>query len=135
MKLDSIFLIDDDHISNFNNEQFLKKLDIANDIFVKSNGKEALSHLEEAIEGDNTSRNLIIVDLMMPIIDGFQFIRKFQLLANSYADNYKIAVLTQYDSNFNVARIQRMGDFPVVSKPLTKEKLNKVLHSLGILAE
>ena len=135
MKLDSIFLMDDDRISNYNNEQFLKKLDVANDIIVKNNGRDALSHLEEVIEEDNSSRHLIIVDLMMPIIDGFQFIRKFQLLENSDSRNYKIAVLTQYDSNFNVSRIQRMGDYPVVSKPLTKEKFNTILKSVGILSE
>jgi len=67
--MNKILLIDDDAPTNFFNQYILKKHTINCEIVVKTNGLEALEYLETEALPD-----LILLDINMPIMNGFEFL-------------------------------------------------------------
>jgi len=77
------------------------------------NGQEALDRLKE------TKPNLIISDVMMPVMDGFEF------LENMKSDNLcaKIPVIMLSSASSVIRTAKEMGIEDFLSKPIDKELL------------
>jgi len=74
-EIESILLIDNGDIDNFINHKILESYGVTTILSFK-NANTALSFLTET----NIKFQFIIVDLYLPIMDGFQFIDKFNEL-------------------------------------------------------
>ena len=75
----SILVIDDDEISNLITQNVLKDIiEESRTKFFKS-GLEALNFLE-SIASTYVSPELILLDIDMPLLDGFEFIEKIKQL-------------------------------------------------------
>src|SRR5438874_6188 len=96
-KLKCILLIDDDEITNFINKDLLTGMDIASHIQICENGKEAIDYLEEAYAGSNPdfpAPDIIFLDLNMPVMDGFEFLKQYQELFSEEHHCKAIIMLT-----------------------------------------
>lgn len=126
-KLDCILLVDDDNINNFINERLLKKLHIANKIQVAVNGEEALDIIKDyCSKNGNCCPEMILLDINMPVMNGFEFIESFQKLKFHNKDKVCITVLTSSSNSKDIAKIKSLGNFPYINKPLTEQKLRDV---------
>ncbi|MFL5728737.1 MAG: response regulator, partial [Cytophagaceae bacterium] len=67
IKLNSVLLVDDDVINNFINARLIKKAEMAQDLHISTNGKEAISHLTEKLEKNELCPELILLDINMPV--------------------------------------------------------------------
>lgn len=121
----SIILVDDDRITNFLHERLLKKMNVTEEIVVLNNGREALIYLEEVCKRGAICPSLILLDLNMPIIDGFEFLKQFKLSA--LYRNIKIVVVTTSNSERDINKIKTLGEFNLINKPLTEEKLKAII--------
>lgn len=74
----SILLVDDDSIFNFINTQLLNNIGFTENIHAASNGKEALDLINSCLSGTEPLPDIIFLDLIMPIVDGFAFIEAFK---------------------------------------------------------
>jgi CheY-like chemotaxis protein len=78
-------------------------------------------------------RRLILLDLMMPGLDGANFIRLFEALPRHIRDDYRIVILT---SSLNATDLERLRKRPdvemVIKKPLTNEKFRSLLGQFNI---
>lgn len=126
MKLDCILLVDDDPISIFINKRLLAKLNVSKKIVERKNGQEAFQFLEEYCN-KNKGTLLVLLDLMMPVIDGYEFIKTFHESDFENKENVKIKVLTDFVSDLHQERINDIYEYPIVPKPLTVEKLEHIL--------
>ena len=100
-------------------------------------GREvAADGFEAGIKVMQFKPDLIILDLFMPLMDGFQVCRK--LKNDPTMSDIKVLILTGYDTKENRDRIKKSGADSLLSKPvkkktllwrveelLTKNKLNK----------
>lgn len=89
----SIMLVDDDSISNFITETRLRT--IRKDFRFREfpNGQKLLEFYSSEWENeDEFFPALLILDINMPIMDGFEFLEKFQLLPNS--DRTEVVMLS-----------------------------------------
>lgn len=72
--LKRVLLVDDDDITNFFNQHLISKLGIAEEITVVLNGQEAIDFLTTQEGGVFPSPDLVLLDINMPIMDGYQFL-------------------------------------------------------------
>jgi response regulator of citrate/malate metabolism len=127
-KINCVLLIEDDHVTNFLNNRIIKGLRISEKINLAHNGKEALNFVKNfALMNLNTGPELILVDLNMPVSDGFEFIYGFKELQLSNSDKIKIIVLTTSDHEEDIGKIIRDKNIGYINKPLTEDKLLSVL--------
>src|SRR4051812_37822594 len=93
-KLNCILLIDDDSITNFINERLIKKLNVTNDVKITMNGEEGIHYVQNLCEKNELCPELILLDINMPVMNGFEFIQAFEKLNIKNKDKVKIIILT-----------------------------------------
>lgn len=75
--------------------------------------------------------SIILLDIMMPVMDGFEVIRKVRENP-AYAD-IKIVVLSALNSNEDILKAYTLGAQDFITKPIVLDKLtNSVAKQLGI---
>ena len=80
-----------------------------------ANGQQALDAV------DREKPDLILLDLMMPGIDGFEVIRR--LRANPNTADIKIVILSALNSNEDIVKGFNVGANAFIMKPIIMEKL------------
>jgi DNA-binding response OmpR family regulator len=86
---------------------------------------------EEAIETIVEHRpDLILLDIMLPIIDGFEVCQRVR--ENPAWDNVRIVLITAMGSDTNVAKGLSLGADAYITKPFSNlEVITKVKELLG----
>lgn len=118
-KLGNILLVDDDAGVNFINSMLIQAIDITDSIEITINGKEAINYLTgkdkyEGNEAKNTQPELILLDINMPIMDGWEFIEEYQKLQNSKS------IVVMLTTSLNPADRKRAGNISAISEFITK---------------
>ena len=125
-KLSNILLVDDDTTNNFLNELLLKRLEVAERITVAENGNQALDLLAESPEPGDPA--LILLDVNMPGLNGIQFLEAYQQLPEARHKATVIIMLTTTMDARDLGRLEELHIAGLVSKPLTKEKVDNILQ-------
>ena len=115
-KLKSVILIDNEELDNFVNRKILENYGVTKIITFKK-AIQALFYLQ----GTSHNYQLIIVDIYMPLIDGFEFIDKFYEL-NLDKKHGKICVLSASINPMDIER-SNLRQIQFIDKPLTIDKL------------
>ncbi len=76
-KLKIACIIDDDPIFIFGLKKVMNSVDFAEEILVYKNGEDALENLIAIKNDKETLPEVILLDLNMPIMDGWQFLDEF----------------------------------------------------------
>ena len=76
-KINSISVIDDDPITVFGIKKILASLNVCEKIETYSNGKEAIDAIKATINAEGELPEIIFLDINMPIMDGWQFLKEF----------------------------------------------------------
>jgi CheY-like chemotaxis protein len=126
-KINSILLIEDDPISNFLSDTIIRKLNFAEEINIKGNGESALKFLEESHLNNKEFPQIIILDINMPIMDGFEFLEKLELLPYYNKKKTLIIILSNLLSEKDIKILNQITSLTYLSKPLNKEKLMGLL--------
>src|SRR4051812_27171461 len=111
-KLSCVLLIDDDNINNFLNERLLKTLGISGVIKTALNGKEGLKYIDQhCLINEGCCPDLIFLDINMPVMDGFQFIKNFQKLNFDNKDKMTVAILTTSRNEKDIETMKNLGSY------------------------
>jgi CheY-like chemotaxis protein len=126
-KVDLTYIIDDDKIFVFVLKKILKKNENFDEVLDFKNGEEVLDLLSNK---DNALPNIILLDINMPVIDGWQFLEEIEKLPNKEKLNVFIM-----SSSIDTNDIEKSKSFSTVkdfiSKPINNDKLNKLIQSIS----
>lgn len=88
----------------------------------------ALQYIENNEGETSTSISFITLDIMMPIMNGFEFLDKFVDLPKSIQERYKIIILSLSNNEHTIKRLQRYNVIEaIVEKPITMDKFAAVI--------
>jgi CheY-like chemotaxis protein len=121
MKMLSILLVDDDKIERLKFQKVCKEINLNINVFEAKNGEIALKILQE----ENFAFDLIVSDLNMPRMDGFEFLSALKKRKKS--KYIPVVVMSTSETKNDLKKSYELGVSGYFSKPLSyKEYLNKV---------
>jgi CheY-like chemotaxis protein len=123
----NILLVDDDQICNFLSTKALEKTGDVNDIHTAANGQQAINLFENFYSQSHFLPDVVLLDLNMPVMNGFEFLKAFQQMKIEGKDNVRIIIVSSSVNPEDISRAKSLGASDYVSKPLTAERLKQVL--------
>ena len=127
-RAESILLVDDDEINNFISIKLIRKALFNADITACLNGKFAIDQLVEMQrKGADKLPDYILLDINMPIMNGWEFLDEYKRLGLDPLGKTKIFIISSsvFSNDINKAR-----SYPLVksfiSKPLSVDKIKEM---------
>ncbi|WP_347156501.1 response regulator [Pontibacter chitinilyticus] len=128
-QLDLVLLIDDDDTTNYLNERLLTEMQVAKQIMVLKNGKEAIEYLGRAEEALEKRPDLIFLDIKMPVMDGFSFLDEYHNRGFDAGNYVIIMMLTSSASFYDLERLKKYSKVKRhFSKALTKHDVREIMN-------
>jgi CheY-like chemotaxis protein len=78
-RLGYCLLVDDNIVDRFVHRRLIEHHKIAGEVKELNDGKSALEYLNSTLRGEAPVPNLILLDLMMPEMDGFEFLKHYEI--------------------------------------------------------
>jgi CheY-like chemotaxis protein len=123
----NVLLVDDDKICNFINQKIIMATGMANNVNISLNGKEAMQTLDSAIAGKSVMPDVILLDLNMPIMNGFEFIRAYNKMVFPGKDEILIILVTSSIDHGDYQKVISMGVTNYLHKPITVEDIVRII--------
>ncbi|WP_259016467.1 response regulator [Emticicia fluvialis] len=126
MKINNVWIIDDDKILTYVLKRMLASINVFENIEIFQNGKEAFNQLTKALTERELLPDIILLDLNMPVMDGWQFLDEFERL-----DFNKKITLYIVSSSIDTQDHEKAANYTVVSdflvKPIGKKQIEQLV--------
>ncbi len=130
--LKSICVIDDDMIYQFAVKLNLKQHNLAESVMTFDNGDEARRYFQEHAQDAGSLPDVILLDINMPIMDGWDFLEWYKENKALFARQVPIFMVS---SSIDWRDIERAKSYDSVldyiSKPLTEGNFFEIVHKLS----
>ncbi len=127
-KLDCILLVEDDDTINFYNQFLIQNLGLAKEVVITKNGQEALTHLNKIGAEGGKFPELILLDINMPVMNGFEFIEAYDQLSEDWKAKMLIVMLTTSHHENDLLRAKQHGSIAeYFFKPLLEQRLGDLI--------
>ena len=127
-------ILEDDDIFMELNNKILAKSGLASSVDAFDYAQAGLDHLTRLNQEGKPFPDYILLDLRMPIINGFEFLEKLKSFPQEKLANTKIHLLT---SSLDENDIERAFTYPQVkgfhSKPLSLKKLQTLVSTSDLI--
>jgi len=114
-----VLVVDDSMLSRVSIKSMLNNFGIT-EIIDAADGKQALKHLQM------DSPNLMILDLLMPEMDGFQVLKEKQTMENEC----EVIILSADIQETTVKQALDLGARFFLNKPIKEKELQEILNEL-----
>jgi CheY-like chemotaxis protein len=124
---DKVIIIDDTEVERYISNRILKKYNFAKEIVEFARASEAIKFLEGNKDNLQHLNILILLDIHMPLMDGFEFLEETNELLEVFKENCNVII---YSSSFDDADHKRALDNRLIKtfirKPLNEAKLREI---------
>lgn len=125
-------LIDDDEIFTYIIKKIIEESDIAEQITIFNNGRDAINYLNEVAEEETLLPKVIFLDLNMPLLDGWGFLDEYIRLKPKMCKKINLYVITSSVSTYDHERSKQYSDITdFIVKPLAKEKFISIIKKMS----
>ncbi len=117
-----ILVVDDQFVNRIIVKEMLKKYEV--DITEAGDGEEAVSTVEENVPFD-----LILMDVMMPDVDGYEATKRIRAIADSAKANVPIIAMTGDVSDEDITTALKSGMNDHIAKPVDSDILTEKIYT------
>ena len=123
--IERILLVDDSETSNFLHARLISRINPNIVVDIVLNGRKAIDYLKET----DTPPDLIILDINMPVMNGFEFMDEYKTMDPSKKAKKLVSMLTASTANIHIKMARELGYSKLfIKKPLSKEKLVDIIN-------
>ena len=128
-KLNSILVIDDDAISCFVASRMLEPYVTGSEIKCLKNGLEATEYFKQV---DQQYPDLVLLDINMPLMNGFEFLDWYE--QNGFKGTTNIAMYTSTERREEMGKAETYEDvIGYIIKAINYEKIEEVLTAMKMV--
>jgi len=131
-KVERVCVIDDDPIFLYGIKRIMKEIEFCDEIIVYEDGESALNELGSMVLEGKKLPDVVLLDLNMPVMDGWVFLDDFVKFPNHNQDHLSLYILS---SSINPGDIEKAKQYPIIenyiSKPVTISDLTDILKELA----
>lgn len=127
MKYNSILVIDDSKLDRFIASEILEDYVEVKEIVGVESAEKGLEYLQSIEEQPQNLPEIILLDIKMPKMDGFDFLQIFDRFPETIKNNCKIFMLSSSIDPDDIRKAQKskyVVDF--IEKPLSEENINRI---------
>lgn len=125
----TVLVVEDDPVCAFLAEKVLKVIGLDKQLYTANNGKDALEIFNRCFCGQIGVPDLILLDLNMPIMDGFQFIQAYKKLQFPHKDKVLIVVTTSSVDERHIEKAKELGIKYYLEKPISEVVLKSIIYA------
>ncbi len=124
-----VLLIDDDPVFAFSVKALFKLMAPEVEVYFANNGLDGVDAIRQFRE-DETPIHLTLLDLNMPVMDGWEFLEKVESLEWKKELPIVIVLTSSIDKKEHDRALNHERVYDLYEKPLDKAKMASILHLL-----
>jgi CheY-like chemotaxis protein len=119
------YIIDDDEVYVMGVKRMLAKTNLSDTVLVFENGLKALEYISDST---HEVPDTILLDINMPVMDGWQFLDGFSKVKNGFNKKVTIYMVSSSINPVDLARAKSYSDVTdYIFKPITTADLQRLL--------
>jgi CheY-like chemotaxis protein len=129
--LKKLIIVDDDDVFVFLTKKAIEKNNILEVIKIFGNGLDALNFMKENVGNPDLLPEIILLDLSMPVMDGWQFLEAYVKMNPKVEKEVIIYICSSSispEDGIRAKNISAVSDYMI--KPVSKEKLVEIIEQL-----
>ena len=127
----TLAIIDDDEIYIFLTKKVVEQTHLVDQIKVFENGRDAINYLKENLENPDLLPEIILLDLSLPVMDGWQFLNEYALLKPKITKPININIVSSSISPEELNKVKSIIEVSeFIIKPITKEKFIEIVEKI-----
>mgnify|MGYP003584031069 CR=1 FL=1 len=131
MKKKTIWVIDDDPIYQIIINKTIQRFGLFSAISTFKNGKIALDALLQLLDNDTALPDIILLDINMPVMDGWEFMEEIRLIRPKFTKQIGVYIISSSiaveDKNKSMSYENILG---YLSKPVTVDDLISIASTV-----
>jgi CheY-like chemotaxis protein len=127
----SICIVDDDEVYTFIVKKIIEIYELADNVLTFSDGEKAYNYIKENKGKPDLLPDIILLDINMPIMDGFLFVEGYTKLKQEINKEISIYMVTSSIDPIDLERSKKHTEIKgFITKPVSAEVLEKIMKTL-----
>jgi CheY-like chemotaxis protein len=123
-----VMIIDDSEIDVLVSRRLMELTHFASHVTITSTAEEAVDFLKNEVTNSAEAPEMILLDMHLPGMSGFDFIKEFKTLPSFILDKTKLVVLSAFQKQEDIDKLfENKFLAGQLDKPLTQESLKKMI--------
>lgn len=127
----NVWLIDDDEVFVFLTKKLIARSELEVTVKTYINGQDAIEQLQSLAQDENALPDIILLDLNMPVMDGWEFLKAYEEISFSNPNKIHLYIVTSSISPYEVERAKQIPAVQeFIVKPMVKDKFVDLIAAL-----
>ncbi|HQS52344.1 MAG: hypothetical protein B7X86_12220 [Sphingobacteriales bacterium 17-39-43] len=130
-QIPNFIIIDDSRLDCFIAEKIIQNSGTYSSVKSYMEATEAYEAIKNGLIGDDSIITIIILDIQMPVMNGFQFVEVFEKLPKEIQSKFAIFL---FSSSINENDKNRLDNYPSIirfySKPISKDTVAQMIEQI-----